>query len=63
MTHKSLFSTNADKGDAEQPWLDLAAARVPTPEELAVRVNPIKQVAPFVTFSLRLTRMVLAGHR
>lgn len=63
MTHKSLFTTNADKGDAEQPWLDLSGAKVPTSHELAVRATPMKQVGPFVMFSLRLTRMVLAGHR
>lgn len=63
MTHKSLFTTNADKGDAEQPWLDLAGAKVPTSEELDLRVNPLTQVASFVSFSLRLARMVLAGHR
>ncbi|SDB93604.1 hypothetical protein GA0111570_11038 [Raineyella antarctica] len=62
MTNKALYTTNADKGDAQQPWLDLSAARIPSSRELAARANPARQLVRLVVFALRLTRMVLAGH-
>lgn len=62
MTHDELFTSNAGKGDAVQPWLDLSGARVPTSRELADRTNLPKQAVRFSAFALRLTRMVAAGH-
>lgn len=55
-------TSNAGKGDAEQPYLDLSDAMVPTSWDLSVRLNPFKQLWRFAMFSLRLMRMVLAGH-
>lgn len=63
MTNSAPYTSNAAKGDAEQPWLDLSAARVPTARELGARRNPVTQAGRFTMFALRLTRMVLAGHR
>lgn len=61
-SHERMFTSNADRGDPDLPWLDLSGARVPTSNELADRTHLPKQAVRFSTFALRLTRMVLAGH-
>lgn len=47
---------------AAQPVLDLSGAPLPTPRTLRMRQCLPFQFTRFVTFSLRILRMVLKGH-
>lgn len=49
-------------GGTEQPLLDMSHAMLPTEATLRGRKNLLTQVGRFVSFNLRLMRMVLAGH-
>ncbi len=57
----SVTFTTARHGE-DQPFLDLSAAPLPTPETVRRRRSLWRQALRFVAFSARIMRMVAAGH-
>lgn len=55
-------SLNAIRTDSDQPVVDLSKAPLPTRKTLRRRGNLPYQLIRFVSFNLRILRMVVKGH-